>query len=252
MRLEGKVALVTGAQQGIGRAIALALARDGADVGINYYLDDPGATEAVAAEARALGRRAVVVPADVARATDVDAMLATVSRTLGVPDVLVNNAGIFPRVAFLDMSEREWDHVLAVNLKGSFLAAQAAARAMVAGGRRGAIVSLSSVAIRGVPLGVHYAASKAGLVGLTRAMALALAPHGIRVNAVAPGLTDTAQPRYGNTDAELLSIARATIPLGGRMAEPSEIASVVTFLASEEARFVTGQLVHVNGGSFMG
>jgi len=150
------------------------------------------------------------------------------------------------------MSEREWDHVLAVNLKGSFLAAQAAARAMVAGGRRGAIVSLSSVAIRGVPLGVHYAASKAGLVGLTRAMALALAPHGIRVNAVAPGLTDTAQPRYGNTDAELLSIARATIPLGGRMAEPSEIASVVTFLASEEARFVTGQLVHVNGGSFMG
>jgi len=251
MRLEGKVALVTGAQQGIGRAIALALARDGADVGINY-LDDPGAAEAVAAEARALGRRAVVVPADVARATDVDAMLATVSRTLGVPDVLVNNAGIFPRVAFLDMSEREWDHVLAVNLKGSFLAAQAAARAMVAGGRRGAIVSLSSVAIRGVPLGVHYAASKAGLVGLTRAMALALAPHGIRVNAVAPGLTDTAQPRYGNTDAELLSIARATIPLGGRMAEPSEIASVVTFLASEEARFVTGQLVHVNGGSFMG
>ena len=252
MRLEGKVALVTGAQQGIGRAIALALARDGADVGINYYLDDPGAAEAVAAEARALGRRAVVVPADVARATDVDAMLATVSRTLGVPDVLVNNAGIFPRVAFLDMSEREWDHVLAVNLKGSFLAAQAAARAMVAGGRRGAIVSLSSVAIRGVPLGVHYAASKAGLVGLTRAMALALAPHGIRVNAVAPGLTDTAQPRYGKTDAELLSIARATIPLGGRMAEPSEIASVVTFLASEEARFVTGQLVHVNGGSFMG
>ena len=108
------------------------------------------------------------------------------------------------------------------------------------------------MAIRGVPLGVHYAASKAGLVGLTRAMALALAPHGIRVNAVAPGLTDTAQPRYGNTDAELLSIARATIPLGGRMAEPSEIASVVTFLASEEARFVTGQLVHVNGGSFMG
>ena len=252
MRLEGKVALVTGAQQGIGRAIALALARDGADVGINYYLDDPGAAEAVAAEARALGRRAVVVPADVARATDVDAMLATVSRTLGVPDVLVNNAGIFPRVAFLDMSEREWDHVLAVNLKGSFLAAQAAARAMVAGGRRGAIVSLSSVAIRGVPLGVHYAASKAGLVGLTRAMALALAPHGIRVNAVAPGLTDTAQPRSGNTDAELISIARATIPLGGRMAEPSEIASVVTFLASEEARFVTGQLVHVNGGSFMG
>jgi NAD(P)-dependent dehydrogenase (short-subunit alcohol dehydrogenase family) len=251
MRLGGKVALVTGAQQGIGRAIALALARDGADVGINY-LDDRVAAEAVAAEARGLGRRAVVVPADVSRAAEVDAMLTTVTRELGVPDILVNNAGVFPRVPFLDLTERDWDHVLDVNLKGSFLCAQASARVMVAGGRRGAIVSLSSVAIRGVPLGVHYAASKAGLLGLTRAMALALAPYGIRVNAVAPGLTDTAQPRHRNTDAELFEMARVTIPLGGRMAEPDEIASVVVFLASEEARFVTGQLVHVNGGSFMG
>jgi NAD(P)-dependent dehydrogenase (short-subunit alcohol dehydrogenase family) len=163
----------------------------------------------------------------------------------------VNNAGVFPRVPFLAMPEQEWDHVLDVNLKGSFLCAQASARAMVAAGRPGAIVSISSVAIRGTPLGVHYSASKAGLLGLTRAMALALAPHGIRVNAVAPGLTDTAQPRYGNTEAELVELAR-TIPLGGRMAHPDDIASVVVFLVSDEARFVTGQLVHVNGGAFMG
>lgn len=251
LRLDGKVALVTGAQQGIGQAIALALAREGADIAVNY-LDDRARADAVAAEARALGRRAVIVGADISRPGEVQAMLAEVTRDLGAPDVLVNNAGVFPRVPFLAMTENDWDRVLDVNLKGAFLCAQAAARAMVEGRRRGAIVSLSSVAIRGTPLGVHYAASKAGLVGLTRAMALALAPHDIRVNAVAPGLTDTAQPRYGNTDAELADIARATIPLGGRMAEPDEIASVVVFLASEEARFVTGQLVHVNGGSFMG
>ena len=250
MRLGGKVALVTGAQQGIGRAIAVALAREGADVGLNY-LDDPGAAEAVAEDVRALGRRAVVVRGDVARSGDVQTLIATVGRDLGVPEVLVNNAGVFPRVPFLEMREREWDHVLDVNLKGSFLCAQASARAMVEAGRRGAIVSISSVAIRGTPLGVHYSASKAGLVGLTRAMALALAPHGIRVNAVAPGLTDTAQPRSGHTEAELSEIARA-IPLGGRMAHPDDIASVVVFLASDEARYVTGQLVHVNGGSFMG
>jgi NAD(P)-dependent dehydrogenase (short-subunit alcohol dehydrogenase family) len=250
MRLGGKVALVTGAQQGIGRAIAVALAREGADVGLNY-LDDPGAAEAVAEDVRALGRRAVVVRGDVARSGDVQTLVATVGRDLGVPEVLVNNAGVFPRVPFLEMHEREWDHVLDVNLKGSFLCAQVSARAMVEAGRRGAIVSIASVAIRGTPLGVHYSASKAGLVGLTRAMALALAPHGIRVNAVAPGLTDTAQPRFGHTEAELSEIARA-IPLGGRMAHPDDIASVVVFLASDEARYVTGQLVHVNGGAFMG
>jgi NAD(P)-dependent dehydrogenase (short-subunit alcohol dehydrogenase family) len=250
MRLGGKVALVTGAQQGIGRAIALALAHAGAHVGVNY-LDDPDAAAVVAEDVRALGRQAVVLPADVARIGDVEAMVETVRRELGAPDILVNNAGVFPRVPFLAMQGQEWDHVLDVNLKGSFLCAQASARAMVAAGRPGAIVSISSVAIRGTPLGVHYSASKAGLLGLTRAMALALAPHGIRVNAVAPGLTDTAQPRYGNTEAELAELAR-TIPLGGRMAHPDDIASVVVFLVSDEARFVTGQLVHVNGGAFMG
>jgi 3-oxoacyl-[acyl-carrier protein] reductase len=249
MRLLGKVALVTGAQQGIGRAIALALAADGADVGVNY-LDDRAGAEAVAGDVRARGRRAVLVAADVSRAEDAQRMVEAVATALGPLDVLVNNAGIFPRSAFLDLSEDEWSRVLDVNLKGSFLCAQAAARVMVREGRPGSIVNLASVAMRGTPLGVHYAASKAGVAGLTRAMALALAGHRIRVNAIAPGLTDTAQPRYGNTEAELQALAR-DIPLEGRMARPEEIASVAAFLASDEARWITGQVVHVNGGAFM-
>ena len=233
MRLVGKVALVTGAQQGIGQAIALALARDGADVGVNY-LDDHDAAERVAREVRGMGRRACLTAGDVSRASDAETMVGAVARELGTPAILVNNAGVFPRVDFLAMTEADWDHVLDVNLKGSFLCAQAAARRMVDAGLGGAIVNLSSVAMRGTPLGVHYAASKAGVMGLTRAMALALAPHRIRVNAIAPGLTDTAQPRYGNSEAELVELGRQ-IPLEGRMARPEEIAHVAVFLAAEES-----------------
>jgi NAD(P)-dependent dehydrogenase (short-subunit alcohol dehydrogenase family) len=248
MRLSGKVALVTGAQQGIGRAIAVALARDGADVGVNF-LDDADRAERVADEIRSLGRRALAVQADVAQAASVEAMVAAVVDALGPPEVLVNNAGVFPRASFLELQEREWDHVLGVNLKGSFLCAQAVARALVTGGRPGAIVNVSSSAVRGDARGVHYSASKAGVVGLTRAMALALAPHRIRVNAIAPGLTDTQQPRYGNTEEQLAVRARE-IPLG-RMAQPEEIATVAVFLASSEACWITGELIHVNGGFYM-
>ena len=250
MRLAGQVALVTGAQQGIGRAIAVALAQDGADVAVNY-LDDRTAADEVVAKVRGAGRRACLAQGDVSRARDADAMVARVASELGAPTILVNNAGVFPRVEFLAMTESDWDHVIDVNLKGSFLCAQAAARRMVEAGRGGAIVNLGSVAMRGAPLGVHYSASKAGVMGLTRAMALALAPHRIRVNAIAPGLTDTAQPRYGNTEAELVEMGRH-IPLGGRMATPEEIARVAVFLAAEDAGWITGQTIHVNGGAFMG
>src|SRR2546426_9960940 len=216
MRLQGKIALATGAQQGIGRAIALAFAREGADVGINY-LDDRGAADQLAQEIRATGRRAVLAPGDVARAAAGEEIVTPLVRQLGGVDILVNNAGVYPRVEFLEMRESDWDLVLGVNLKGGFFCAQAAARAMIAGSRRGSIINISSRAISGSPLGVHYSASKAGVVGMTRSMALALAPHGIRVNAIAPGLTDTAQPRYGHNEQELLEMGRAG-PLG-RMAQ---------------------------------
>ena len=248
MRLSGKAALVTGAQQGIGQAIAVALAREGANVAVNF-LDDRQAGERVAGLVRGLGRKAIAVEGDVTRIQDVNAMVAAVGSALGPPDILVNNAGVFPRSEFLELAEREWDHVLGVNLKGSFLCAQAAARAMVAAGRPGAIVNISSSAIRGDARGVHYSASKAGVLGLTRAMALALAPHRIRVNAIAPGLTNTAQPRYGNTEEQIAARARE-IPLG-RMAEPEEIARIAVFLASDDAGWMTGELVHVNGGAYM-
>jgi 3-oxoacyl-[acyl-carrier protein] reductase len=224
------------------------MAREGADVGVNF-LDDPAGAERVAGEVRALGRKAVTVRGDVAQKKDVLALVATVTTALGTPDILVNNAGVFPRSEFLDLAEREWDDVLGVNLKGGFLCAQAAARAMVAAGRAGAIVNISSSAIRGDARGVHYSASKAGVLGLTRAMALALAPHRIRVNAIAPGLTDTRQPRYGNTEEQIAARA-LEIPLG-RMAQPDEIARVAVFLASDDAGWITGELIHVNGGAYL-
>jgi NAD(P)-dependent dehydrogenase (short-subunit alcohol dehydrogenase family) len=250
MRLAGKVALVTGAQQGIGAAVARALAKEGADVAATW-LDDRSGAEAVAADIRAAGRRAHLIRADVAKLVDIETMVAETVGTLGTPDVLVNNAGVYPRVKFLEMRESDWDYVLDINLKAGCFAAIAVARALIAAGRPGSVINLSSQAMRGAVRGVHYSASKGGVVSMTRAMALELAPHHIRVNAIAPGTTDTAQPRYGNTDAELVEIARATIPLGGKLLSPEQIAGVAVFLASEEAGAMTGQVLHVNGGSYM-
>ena len=248
MRLTEKVALVTGAQQGIGQAIALAYGREGASVIVNY-LDDQAAAENIVSQIRELGPQAVAVSGNVARADAIQAMIEA-GNQLGGIDILVNNAGIFPRVDFLDMTEAQWEEVLGVNLKGSFLCTQAVARQLVARGQGGAVINLASgAAFRSSPRGVHYVSSKAGLVGLTRATALELAPYRIRVNAIAPGLTDTAQPRYGMTEEEIQGRGRE-VPLG-RMATPDDIADMAVFLASEEARYVTGQTLHVNGGQYL-
>jgi NAD(P)-dependent dehydrogenase (short-subunit alcohol dehydrogenase family) len=248
LELSGKRALVTGAQQGIGRATAVALAAAGADVAINW-LDDEGQAGIVAGEVRAHGRRAALIQGSVGTGVEARRIVAEAIAGLGGLDILINNAGVFPRSPFLDLAESEWDHVLGVNLKGSFLVAQAAARHMVAAGTKGAIVNLSSSSVRGHVLGVHYAASKAGVIGMTRSMALALAPHAIRVNAIAPGLTDTAQPRYQFTETEMAEQS-SLVPLGA-MAKPGDIADIAVFLASDRARFITGEVVHANGGLYM-
>jgi 3-oxoacyl-[acyl-carrier protein] reductase len=242
------VALVTGAQQGIGEAIALAYGREGASVVVNY-LDNQAAGEAIVKHIHTAGGRAVAVAGSVARPGDVRTMVEA-GDTFGGIDVLVNNAGIFPRVDFLQMSEAQWDEVLDVNLKGTFFCTQAVIRQLVSQGRPGAVINLaSSAAFRSSPRGVHYVSSKAGIVGFTRATALELARYRIRVNAIAPGTTDTAQPRYGMSEAELQAVGRQ-VPLG-RMAVPDDIASMAVFLASDAASHITGQTMHVNGGAYL-
>jgi len=248
-RCAGKIVLVTGAQRGIGRAVAVRFAEAGADVALNF-LDDEAAAKSAAAEITALGRRAVTLAADLAKPQDARRLVAEAERTLGPLDVLVNNAAIFPRAPFLELSEDTWDAVLDTNLKATFVCAQEAARRMVAAKRPGVIINLSSGApYRGSLRATAYMASKLGIVGLTRGMARELAPLGIRVNAVAPGITNTAMPRLGNTEEGLAALAKAN-PLG-RLAEPADIADVIVFLATDAARYVNGQLIHVNGGDYL-
>jgi len=246
----GKIVLVTGAQRGIGRAVAIRFAEAGADVALNF-LDDEAGAKSAAAEITALGRRAATLAADIAKPAQARRLVAEAERALGPIDVLVNNAAIFPRAPFLELSEETWDAVLDTNLKATFVCAQEAARRMVAAKRPGVIINLSSGApYRGSMRATAYMASKLGIVGLTRGMARELAPHGIRVNVVAPGITNTAMPRLGNTEESLAALGRANP--SGRLAEPDDIADVVVFLATDAARYVVGQLIHVNGGDYHG
>jgi 3-oxoacyl-[acyl-carrier protein] reductase len=242
-----KVALVTGAQRGIGRAIALKAASLGYAVAVNYA-EQRAEAEAVVATIQDAGGTAMAAPGDLGDVASIQAMVAGVDAAWGRIDALVNNAGIFPRVPFLEMREEDWDPVLDINLKGSCFAAIAVARVMIRQGIAGSIVNMASSAIRGGPRAVHYAASKGGIVAMTRGMAVELAPHRIRVNAVAPGLTNTLQPRQGMTEDELHERS-AAVPLG-RMAEPAEIADAVAFLMGDAAAMITGQTLHVNGGDY--
>ena len=247
MRLEGKVALVTGAAQGIGLACAHALSGEGALV---VLADVNGKSAQLAAESlRAQGRKAAHVACDVSRKAEVDRAVATAVEAFGRLDILVANAGIVHAAEFLDLAEADFDRVIAVNLKGVFLAGQAAARQMVKQGGGGAIVNMSSVnAVLAIPNQVPYGVSKGGINQLTKVMAVALAPHGIRVNAIGPGtiLTELAKTAVlGNREAERKILSRTPM---GRMGEPAEIARVAVFLASDEASYMTGQTLYPDGG----
>ena len=245
--LEDKVAIVTGAAQGIGAACAERLSHDGAAVAL-WDVDDRRG-QALAQSLIDRGRRAVYLHCNVARADEVGSALQATLAAFGRVDILINNAGIFKAADFLEISEADWDAVLDVNLKGSFLVGQAVARAMVAAGAGGAIVNMSSVnGVMTIPSIASYNASKGGVNQLTRVMALALADHGIRVNAVAPGTiaTELAQKAVlGSDEARQRIMSRTPMK---RLGEPAEIADVCAYLASGAASYVTGEIVYVDGG----
>lgn len=239
-----RCALVTGGSRGIGAAIALRLAAKGYDVALTYR-SQRLAAEQVAAEVERLGRRAVVLQADLADPTRAREIVREAADALGGLHALINNAGYVQRVPLEEISLEDWQRMIQVTLTAPFLAAQVAVPYMVEAGF-GRIVNISSLrALTGSAHGAHYSAAKAGLLGLTKSLALALAPHGITVNAVCPGFTATDM----NRDAleKRGDEIRAQIPLR-RPAEPEEVAAVVAFLCSDEASYITGETISVNGG----
>jgi len=242
MRLKDKVALVTGAAQGIGLACAQAFAREGARVVMADVNEDKGRKAAA-------DLQAAFVRCDVSRKADVVAAVARSVSEFGRLDILVANAGIVHAAEFLDLEEADFDRVLSVNLKGIFLAGQAAARQMVKQGGGGSIVNMSSVnAVMAIPNQVPYVVSKGGINQLTKVMALSLAAHKIRVNGIGPGtiLTELARTAVlGNKEAERKILSRTPL---GRMGEPGEIAKVAVFLASDDSSYLTGQTIYPDGG----
>jgi NAD(P)-dependent dehydrogenase (short-subunit alcohol dehydrogenase family) len=246
MKLPEKV-IVTGAAQGIGRAVALRLAAPGTHIAV-WDVKTEGVEE-TAELCRNNGAVATAYTVDVADADQIEKAVAAFDKAWGKPDGLVNNAGIFPRARALDMKLSEWDQVLRVNLTGTFVTARAVAARMRELGRGAIVNTASGRALAGAANGAHYAATKGGILALTKSLALDWAGFGIRVNCVIPGLSDTAQPRVEMGDNELHA-AGAKIPLG-RIGQPQDIAAVVAFLLSDDAAYMTGQSVAVNGGAIM-
>jgi 3-oxoacyl-[acyl-carrier protein] reductase len=247
MNLSGKAALVTGASRGIGREIALELARQGANLAVNYSGSEAKANEVVD-EIKALGREAFAVKCDVSNSAEVADMVKAAIDRFGRLDILVNNAGITKDNLLMRMKEEEWDDVISINLKGVFLCTKAVTRQMMKQ-RQGRIINIASiVGVSGNPGQANYVAAKAGVIGLTKTTAKELASRNITVNAIAPGFitTDMTDKLPEEVKTEMLK----QIPLA-RFGEPKDIAKVTAFLASDDAAYMTGQTLHIDGGMVM-
>jgi glucose 1-dehydrogenase len=244
--LAGKVAIVTGGGQGIGEAICWRLANEGAKVIVSDV--NPKTSQKVAADIQRTGGKALAIQGDVSNREDVRRLIEETVSQFGGIDILVNNAGVHKRTPFLEIPEREWDWILAINLKGPFLCSQMVAQEMVKAKRKGKIVNIASISAEvAIANQVHYSASKAGVYMLTRGMALELAPYGINVNSVAPGPIQTAITKDRFEDPKQLEWLVGNIPLG-RVGQPIDIANAVLFLVGPDSDFITGHMLVVDGG----
>lgn len=248
--LKSKVALVTGASSGIGRATAAALAANGARVALNFHRNEAGAASARAKIVDA-GGSAIIVQADVTRASEVQSLVERTVAEFGPVDILVNNAGsLVERLKILELTEQRWDEVIDLNLKSAFLCCQAVAGSMMER-QTGAIINVSSIAGRnGGALGsIHYSAAKGGLITFTKGLAKEMGPFGVRVNAVSPGVIDTPYHEQFSSP-EMMKTYAGMIPLG-RVGTPAEVGKVICFLASDAASYLAGETIEINGGMFM-
>jgi NAD(P)-dependent dehydrogenase (short-subunit alcohol dehydrogenase family) len=247
MKLKGKIAVVTGAGQGIGRGIAEVFAEDGADIVLNDLKLD-ARTEEVAANIRKKGRRVLTVQGDVSKRADLEHVFERAWQELGPVDVLVNNAGIETIVPFTELTDQQWEDVTNINLKGGWMASQILCKRLIAEGRQGVIVNIGSIqAGRVLPGRTHYAPSKLAIEALTRNMSAEVGPHGIRVNCIHPGLIDTPMTSWVLESPDILPQVVAQISLG-RPGQPCEIGKAAAFLASDDAAYITGQSIYVDGG----
>jgi L-rhamnose 1-dehydrogenase len=251
MLLKDKVLLVTGASAGIGRAVAIEAARQGADVAINHFDKTDDAADSAVAAIQALGRKAIVVKSDVADPDSAPAFIAAAVAALGKVDVFVSNAGICPFHAFLDMPRETFERTMAVNLHGAYFMIQAAANQMMRQGHGGAIIAVSSIsAYVGGEYQTHYTPTKAGVLSMMNSVAIALGKHGIRCNAVLPGTIQTDINKEDLSDPKKRAYMEGRIPLG-RLGVPEDLAGPVIFLASDMARYVNGAALLVDGGMFV-
>jgi len=250
--LKNKVAIITGARRGMGRSHAIKLAKAGAKVAVSDISEED--CQKVVGEIKKNGGEAIAIKCDVTKKEEVDNLVKKTIERFGKVDILVNNAGICQFKPFLELTEEEWDRTLDINLKGYFLCAQAAAKEMVKQ-KSGVIVNIASVASGQVGIGMatlaHYCASKGGIIAMTEALAVELAPFGIRVNAIAPGMIETPMIAPVKQDPKMMEAMLAKIPMG-RVGKPEEVSNLVLFLASDASSYITGSMVIIDGGWLAG